>query len=123
MAFSPIIVPWLCLTQVRETMSDMSNLDVETAFNSLPVVASAEKAGCGRPSYWTDWFDHQQLDRYWRDLNIEARLNRNEAPGLGLGGAHARAPAPVPDPMGTDTQKANPHPPLSLMPPPPHRIH
>ena len=73
MVFSPTIVPWLCLTAVRETMSDISNVDVVSAFNHLPVIESAEKAGCPRPKFWNDWFDHEQLDDYWRGLAIEAR--------------------------------------------------
>jgi uncharacterized protein len=108
MVFSPTIVPWLCLTQVRETMSDMSNLDVETAFNSLPVIASAEKAGCGRPSYWTDWFDHQKLDDYWRALSIEARLNRVKVPVLGIGGWYDDARGTIRNYMGIDTLKSKP---------------
>ncbi|MFH1764497.1 MAG: CocE/NonD family hydrolase, partial [Gemmatimonadota bacterium] len=62
MVFSPTIVPWLCYTAVRETLSDMSDLDVVTAFNHLPVIEAAERAGCPRPQFWDDWFDHQQLD-------------------------------------------------------------
>jgi putative CocE/NonD family hydrolase len=108
MVFSPTIVPWLCLTQVRETMSDMSNLDVETAFNSLPVIASAEKAGCGRPSYWTDWFDHQKLDDYWRALSIEARLNRVKVPVLGIGGWYDDARGTIRNYMGIDTLRMKP---------------
>jgi putative CocE/NonD family hydrolase len=109
MVFSPTIVPWLCLTQVRETMSDMSNLDVETAFNSLPVIASAEKAGCGRPKYWNDWFDHQKLDAYWRGLSIEARLNRVKVPVLGIGGWYDDARGTIRNYMGIDTLKTKPY--------------
>jgi len=100
MVFSPTIVPWLCLTQVRETMSDMSNLDVETAFNSLPVIASAEKAGCGRPQYWNDWFDHQKDDAYWRALSIERRLDRVKVPVLGIGGWYDDARGTIRNYMG-----------------------
>jgi len=103
MVFSPTIVPWLCLTQVRETMSDMSNLDVETAFNSLPVIASAEKAGCGRPQYWNDWFDHQKLDDYWRGLSIEARLRQVKVPVLGIGGWYDDARGTIRNYMGLDS--------------------
>ncbi len=108
MVFSPTIVPWLCLTQVRETMSDMSNLDVETAFNSLPVIASAEKSGCGRPKYWNDWFDHEKLDDYWRGLSIEARLNRVKVPVLGIGGWYDDARGTIRNYMGLDTLKTHP---------------
>jgi putative CocE/NonD family hydrolase len=108
MVFSPTIVPWLCLTQVRETMSDMSNLDVETAFNSLPVIASAEKSGCGRPKYWNDWFDHQKLDSYWRGLSIEARLNRVKVPVLGIGGWYDDARGTIRNYMGLDSLKTKP---------------
>ena len=66
MVFSPTIVPWLCLTGVKETMSDISNVDEVRAFNHLPVIESAELAGCPRPKFWDDWFDHQQDDAYWR---------------------------------------------------------
>ena len=88
MIFSPTIVPWLCLTQVKETLSDMSDLDVVSAFNHLPVIDAAEKAGCPRPQFWDDWFDHQQLDDYWRALSIEARLDRVKVPVLGIAGWH-----------------------------------
>ena len=36
MVFSPTIIPWLCLTAVKETLSDISNVDEVTAFNQLP---------------------------------------------------------------------------------------
>ena len=108
MVFSPTIVPWLCLTQVRETMSDMSNLDVETAFNSLPVIASAEKAGCGRPQYWNDWFDHQKLDAYWRGLSIEAQLKQVKVPVLGIGGWYDDARGTIRNYMGIDSLKTKP---------------
>ncbi len=108
MVFSPTIVPWLCLTQVRETMSDMSNLDVETAFNSLPVIESAEKAECGRPKYWNDWFDHQKLDAYWHGLSIEERLNRVKVPVLGIGGWYDDARGTIRNYMGLDSLKSQP---------------
>src|SRR6185437_2167085 len=108
MVFSPTIVPWLCLTQVRETMSDMSNLDVETAFNSLPVIESAQKSGCGRPKYWNDWFDHQKLDSYWRGLSIESRLNRVKVPVLGIGGWYDDARGTIRNYMGIDSLKTKP---------------
>jgi len=108
MVFSPTIVPWLCLTQVRETMSDMSNLDVETAFNSLPVIEGAQKAGCGRPSYWNDWFDHQQDDAYWRALSIERRLDRVKVPVLGIGGWYDDARGTIRNYMGLDSLKGKP---------------
>src|ERR1035437_842877 len=108
MVFSPTIVPWLCLTQVRETMSDMSNLDVETAFNSLPVIASAEKSGCGRPQYWNDWFDHQKFDDYWRGLSIEARLGKVSVPVLGIGGWYDDARGTIRNYMAIDGLHAKP---------------
>lgn len=108
MVFSPTIVPWLCLTQVRETMSDMSNLDVETAFNSLPVIESAQKAGCGRPKYWNDWFEHQSDDAYWRALSIERRLNRVKVPVLGIGGWYDDARGTIRNYMGIDSLKVKP---------------
>jgi hypothetical protein len=108
MVFSPTIVPWLCLTQVRETMSDMSNLDVETAFNSLPVIESAQKSGCGRPKYWNDWFDHEKLDSYWHGLSIEERLNRVKVPVLGIGGWYDDARGTIRNYMGLDSLKTHP---------------
>jgi putative CocE/NonD family hydrolase len=108
MVFSPTIVPWLCYTQVRETLSDMSNLDVETAFNSLPVIASAQKSGCGNPKYWNDWFDHQKLDDYWRALSIEARLNRVKVPVLGIGGWYDDARGTIRNYMGLDSLRSHP---------------
>jgi putative CocE/NonD family hydrolase len=88
MVFSPTIVPWLCLTGVKDTMSDISNVDEVRAFNHLPVIDSAELAGCPRPKFWDDWFDHQQDDAYWRALSIERRLNRVNVPVLGIAGWH-----------------------------------
>jgi putative CocE/NonD family hydrolase len=108
MVFSPTIVPWLCLTQVKDKQSDMSNLDVETAFNSLPVIASAKKSGCGDPKYWNDWFDHQKLDDYWRGLSIESRLNRVQVPVLGIGGWYDDARGTIRNYMGIDSLKTKP---------------
>jgi putative CocE/NonD family hydrolase len=88
MVFSPTIVPWLCLTAVKETLSDISNVDEVRAFNHLPVIESAELAGCPRPQFWNDWFDHQQEDDYWRGLSIERRLGRVQVPVLGIAGWH-----------------------------------
>jgi putative CocE/NonD family hydrolase len=108
MVFSPTIVPWLCLTAVRETMSDISNIDVVTAFNHLPVIEGAEKAGCPRPKYWNDWFDHEQLDDYWRGLGIEARLNRVKVPVLGQAGWYDDARGTIRNYVGLDTLKTHP---------------
>ena len=108
MVFSPTIVPWLCLTQVKDKQSDMSNLDVETAFNSLPVIASAQKSGCGNPKYWNDWFNHQKLDDYWRGLSIESRLNRVKVPVLGIGGWYDDARGTIRNYMGIDSLKKKP---------------
>ncbi len=88
MVFSPTIVPWLCLTADKETLSDISNVDEVRAFNHLPVIESAELAGCPRPQFWNDWFDHQQEDDYWRGLSIERRLDRVQVPVLGIAGWH-----------------------------------
>lgn len=86
MVFSPTIIPWLCMTAVKETLSDVSNVDEVRAFNHLPVIESAELAGCPRPRFWDDWFDHQKDDNYWRALSIERRLNRVKVPVLGIAG-------------------------------------
>jgi putative CocE/NonD family hydrolase len=88
MVFSPTIVPWLCLTAVKDKMSDISNVNDVEAFSHLPVIAAAESAGCGRPKFWNDWFDHQKDDAYWRALSIERRLDRVKVPVLGIAGWH-----------------------------------
>jgi hypothetical protein len=88
MVFSPTIVPWLCLTGVKDTMSDISNVNEVEAFNHLPVIEAAEKAGCPRPQFWNDWFDHEKDDAYWRGLSIERRLDRVKVPVLGIAGWH-----------------------------------
>jgi putative CocE/NonD family hydrolase len=108
MVFSPTIVPWLCLTAVKETLSDMSNVDVVRAFNHLPVIDAAELAGCPRPKFWDDWFDHQQLDEYWRDLSVEARLDRVEVPVLGIAGWYDDARGNIRNYVGLDTLPEHP---------------
>ena len=108
MVFSPTIVPWLCLTGVKETMSDMTHIDDVAAFNHLPVIESAEKAGCKRTKYWDDWFDHQQLDSYWSALSIEARLNRVKVPVLGTAGWHDDARGTIRNYVGLDTLPKHP---------------
>jgi putative CocE/NonD family hydrolase len=112
MVFSPTIVPWLCYTAVKETLSDMSDLDVESAFNHLPVIEAAEMAGCPRPKFWDDWFDHQQLDDYWRGLSIEARLDRVQVPVLGIAGWYDDARGNIRNFVGLDTL---PDPPFQRM--------
>ena len=103
MVFSPTIVPWLCYTAVPETLSDMSDLDVESAFEHLPVIEAAERAGCPRREFWDDWFDHPQLDDYWRDLSIEARLDRVTVPVLGIAGWYDDARGTIRNWVGLDT--------------------
>jgi len=108
MVFSPTIVPWLCYTAVKETLSDMSNVDVVTAFNHLPIIEAAERAGCPRPQFWDDWFDHQQLDDYWRALSIEARLDRVKVPVLGIAGWYDDARGNIRNYVGLDTLPEHP---------------
>ena len=103
MVFSPTIVPWLCYTAVKETLSDMSDLDVVTAFNHLPVIEAAERAGCPRRQFWDDWFDHQYLDDYWQGLSIEARLDRVKVPVLGIAGWYDDARGNIRNFVGLDT--------------------
>jgi len=112
MIFSPTIVPWLCYTAVKETLSDMSDLDVETAFNHLPVIEAAEMAGCPRRQFWDDWFDHQYLDDYWQGLSIEARLDRVTVPVLGIAGWYDDARGNIRNYVGLDTL---PDPPFQRM--------
>ncbi|HEX2456246.1 MAG TPA: CocE/NonD family hydrolase, partial [Vicinamibacterales bacterium] len=52
------------------------------------VIEAAEKAGCPRPQFWNDWFDHEKDDAYWRGLSIERRLDRVKVPVLGIAGWH-----------------------------------
>ena len=108
MVFSPTIIPWLCLTAVKETLSDISNVDEVTAFNALPVIESAERAGCPRPQFWDDWFDHQQEDAYWRGLSIERRLDRVQVPVLGIAGWHDDARGTIRNYVGLDTLRSHP---------------
>jgi len=108
MVFSPTIVPWLCLTAVKETMSDMNAVPVHEAFNHLPVIEAAEEGGCPRPKYWDDWFDHQYLDDYWRALSIEARLDRVKVPVLGMAGWYDDARGTIRNYVGIDTLKTHP---------------
>jgi putative CocE/NonD family hydrolase len=108
MVFSPTIVPWLCLTAVRETLSDISNVDLVPAFDHLPVIESAARAGCPRPQFWDDWFDHQQNDAYWRALSIERRLDRVRVPVLGIAGWYDDARGTIRNYVGLDTLRAHP---------------
>lgn len=108
MVFSPTIVPWLCLTAVPETLSDISNVNLVPAFNHLPVIEIAERAGCPRPQFWDDWFDHQQEDDYWRALSIEARLNRVNVPVLGIAGWFDDARGTIRNYVGIDTLANHP---------------
>jgi uncharacterized protein len=88
MVFSPTIVPWVCFTAVKDRLSDVSNVNDTEAFAHLPVITASESAGCGRPKYWNDWFDHQQDDAYWRALSIERHLDQVKVPVLGIAGWH-----------------------------------
>lgn len=108
MVFSPTIVPWLCLTAVKETLSDISNVDLVPAFRHLPVIEAAERAGCPRPRFWDDWFDHQQEDAYWRALSIERRLDRVRVPVLGIAGWYDDARGNIRNYVGLDTLPSHP---------------
>ena len=108
MVFSPTIVPWLCLTAVKETLSDISNVNLVPAFNHLPVIESAERAGCPRPRFWNDWFNHQREDAYWRALSIERRLDRVQVPVLGIAGWYDDARGTIRNYVGLDTLESHP---------------
>ncbi len=88
MVFSPTVVPWLCLTALKDQNSSMSNVNEVEAFAHLPVIDAAELAGCPRPQYWNDWFDHQKDDAYWHARSVERRLDRVKVPVLGIAGWH-----------------------------------
>ena len=88
MVFSPTIVPWLCLTKVKETLSDMSDVAEVKAFRHLPVIDADTMAGCPRRQFWLDWFDHQSQDAYWKRLGVENHLDRVKVPVLGIAGWH-----------------------------------
>ena len=88
MVFSPTVVPWLCLTAVKDKLSDISNVNEVEAFSRLPVIGSVDAAGCPRPQYWNDWFDHQKDDAYWRARSVERRLDQVKVPVLGIAGWH-----------------------------------
>ncbi len=108
MVFSPTIIPWLCLTAVKETMSDISNINDVAGMKHLPVIDGAEVAGCKRTKYWNDWFDHQRLDKYWHALSIEERLNRVKVPVLGMAGWHDDARGTTRNYVGIDTLRNHP---------------
>jgi putative CocE/NonD family hydrolase len=109
MVFSPTIVPWLCFTAVKNTLSDLSSVDVVAAYNHLPVIASDTLSGCPRRQFWNDWFDHQKLDDYWRGLSIEARLSRVKVPVLGIAGWYDDARGTIRNYTGLDTLPRHPY--------------
>ncbi len=86
MVFSPTIVPWLCLTAVKDQLSDMGPVKEVEAFNHLPVIDADTIAGCPRRQFWLDWFDHQSQDDYWKALGVENHLDRVNVPVLGIAG-------------------------------------
>jgi len=88
MVFSPTFVPWLCLTAVKDKLSDMSGVDEVRAFEHLPVIDADTVAGCPRRQFWLDWFDHQSQDAYWKKLGVENQLHRVNVPVLGIAGWH-----------------------------------
>ncbi len=88
MVFSPTVVPWLCLTKVKDKLSDMSNVAEVRAFNHLPVIDADTIAGCPRRQFWLDWFDHETQDAYWKRLGVENHLDHVKVPVLGIAGWH-----------------------------------
>lgn len=88
MVFSPTFVPWLCLTAVKDQMSDMSRVDEVRAFAHLPVIDADTVAGCPRRQFWIDWLSHQTQDAYWKKLGVENQLSRVHVPVLGIAGWH-----------------------------------
>ncbi len=86
MVFSPTIVPWLCLTAIKDQLSDMGPVKEVEAFNHLPVIDADTMAGCPRRQFWLDWFDHQTRDDYWKRLGVENHLDRVRVPVLGIAG-------------------------------------
>ena len=108
MVFSPTVVPWLCLTRERATLSEINDVDVFAALRHLPVVDIPQAAGCPRPRYWDEWFQHPQLDDYWRERGVENRLRNVRVPVLSIGGWYDDSRGPVRNYMGMDSLAHHP---------------
>ncbi|HEY6826719.1 MAG TPA: CocE/NonD family hydrolase [Gemmatimonadaceae bacterium] len=94
MVFSPINVAWACLMRAR-TLQNVSDLDIGSALNHLPLTDLPQKLGCGDVPLWDRWIAHPVLDQYWRDHAVTTKIANVKAPVLQISGWYDDSRGPI----------------------------
>ena len=94
MVFSPITVAWACLMRSR-TLENISDLDIGTALQRLPLSALPEQLGCGKVPLWDRWLAHPTLDPYWRAHAVTTNIAGVKAPVLQISGWYDDSRGPI----------------------------
>jgi putative CocE/NonD family hydrolase len=94
MVFSPINVAWACLMRAR-TLQNVSDLDIGSALNHLPLTDLPQKLGCGDVPLWDRWIAHPVLDQYWRDHAVTTKIANVRAPVLQISGWYDDSRGPI----------------------------
>jgi len=94
MVFSPINVAWACLMRAR-TLQNISDLDIGSALNHLPLSDLPQQLGCGDVPLWDRWIAHPALDQYWRDHAVTTNIASVKAPVLQISGWYDDSRGPI----------------------------
>ncbi len=81
---SPTTISWV-ITVSGRTLQDISQLDLESAYRTLPL-REVDRVLGWQLQPWRDWFDHPTLDTYWQELAYQDRLLEARAPILHVSG-------------------------------------
>ena len=94
MVFSPINVAWACLMRAR-TLQSISDLDIGSALEHLPLSDLPQQLGCGRVPLWDRWLAHPTLDAYWRAHAVTTNIAKVRAPVLQISGWYDDSRGPI----------------------------
>ena len=94
MVFSPINVAWACLMRAR-TLPSISDLDISSALEHLPLSDLPQQLGCGRVPLWDRWLAHPTLDAYWRAHAVTTNIAKVRAPVLQISGWYDDSRGPI----------------------------
>ncbi len=94
MVLSPINVAWACLMRSRK-LENISDLDIGSALQHLPLSELPEQLGCGKVPLWDRWLAHPTLDAYWRAHAVTTNIAGVKAPVLQISGWYDDSRGPI----------------------------
>jgi putative CocE/NonD family hydrolase len=94
MVFSPINVAWACLMRAR-ALENISDLDIGSALQHLPLSDLPQQLGCGDVTLWDRWIEHPTLDAYWRAHAVTTNIAKVRSPVLQISGWYDDSRGPI----------------------------